>query len=222
MVKNGRIKHVYVELKEHMPFTMVGALLGMAFMLFFRNISQSQSHVLFAIFHPAHVVLSAMVTASLFKLHSRKTHFLIVLLIGYIGSVGIATVSDSVIPYMGERLLHIDVPSHEGSFHPHENQIHIHLGFIEEWYLVNPAAILGILIAWFFPHTKSPHAAHVLISTWASAAHILMNAQSEITPLLAAGMFLVLFVSVWIPCCFSDIVFPTLFVGSDAAEIHGR
>jgi hypothetical protein len=29
------------------------------------------------------------------------------------------------------------------------------------------------------------------------------------------GMFIVLFLAVWLPCCVSDIVFPLLFVGPD-------
>jgi len=242
MPQTGRIKHVYLELKEHMPFTMLGALLGIAFMLLFRNISQPRSHTLFLIFHPAHVVLSAMVTASLFKLHSRKTKFWIVLLVGYFGAVGIATLSDSIIPYLGEKFFMVKIPSHANlhtrsssqgesvpentphdfTHHHDHHEIEIHLGFIEDWYIVNPAAFLGILIAWFLPRTKFPHAAHILISTWASAAHILMNAQSPITPLLAAGMFLVLFFSVWLPCCLSDIVFPTLIADPDSQCCHSH
>jgi len=242
MPQPGRIKHVYLELKEHMPFTMLGALLGIAFMLVFKNISQTHSHTLFLIFHPAHVVLSAMVTASLFKLHSRKTSFWIVLIVGYIGSVGIATLSDSIIPYVGEKLFLVEIPSHadlhthssaneksvpDGTphslIHHHDHkEIEIHLGFIEDWYLVNPAALLGILIAWFLPRTKFPHAGHILISTWASAAHILMNTQSPITLPLAAGMFLVLFFSVWLPCCLSDIVFPTLIADPNSQCCHSH
>jgi len=84
----------------------------------------------------------------------------------------------------------------------------IHLGFIEEWYLVNPAAILGVLIALWRPRTKFPHAGHILISTWASSFHILMNTHRELSVLLLLGVFVVLFIAVWLPCCFSDIIFP--------------
>ena len=75
-----------------------------------------------------------------------------------------------------------DHEHHEGCGHAK-----LHLGFIEEWYLVFPAAILGVLLAYFFPHTKYPHAAHVLFSTWASSAHIMMNTHAEITALLLMG-----------------------------------
>ncbi len=247
----NRFKGVLKELKEHSPFTILGALLGIVFMFIFRNIGQAGSHTLFSIFHPAHVVLSAMITASLFRLHEHARSFLIVLVVGYIGAIGVATLSDSIMPFFGETILGVVVPTHghtheheAGKIDEHENHTHdaheheqhehhdhetadqaehtssksvrerLYLGFIEEWYLVNPAAILGVLIAYFLPMTKFPHAAHVLISTWASSAHILMNTETSFTGLMFIGFFIVLFISVWVPCCVSDIVFPMLLVKS--------
>jgi hypothetical protein len=88
----------------------------------------------------------------------------------------------------------------------------LHLGFIEEWWLVNPLAFLGIAIAYYNPATKFPHAGHVLLSTWASLFHIIMAVGETIDWLSYVVIFVFLFVSVWIPCCISDIVFPLLFV----------
>ncbi len=229
MSLKGKLKHVYIELKAHAPFTLFGALTGIAFMLLFRGISHQASYRLFYIFHPAHVLLSAMVTASLFRLHEKTRGFLIVFVIGYVGAVGVATLSDSIIPFLGEEVLGAAVPT-EGHVHTHElsseaenyesHKPHIHIGFIEEWYIVNPAALLGIFIAFFIPRTKLPHAFHVLISTWASSSHIMMNTHRPITAMLMLGIFIVLFISVWFPCCFSDIIFPTLFVRSDDKLAH--
>jgi len=130
-------------------------------------------------------------------------------------------------PYLGEKALGLHIPAHS-ELHRHEHEEHeaenhspeIHLGFIEEWYIVNPAAFLGIAIAWFLPKTKLPHASHVLISTWASSAHVLMTAQSQITITIAMSMLLILFLSVWLPCCISDIVFPLLLTGEPRTEHH--
>jgi len=218
-----KIKHILAELKGHSPFTIFGAILGILFMLIFRNLSGPAKHNLFTIFHPTHVVLSAIVTASMFKLHIQKKHVFMVLLIGYFGSIGIATLSDIIIPHIGAQLLNLDVPTHE-QMHQHSK---IHLAFIEQWYFVHPAAIAGILIAYFLPHTKFPHAGHILISTWASSAYLLMNAESQITTAVAIGMFVTLFIAVWLPCCISDIIFPLLFVKSDleiagSCPVHGR
>jgi hypothetical protein len=225
MLISSRLKRVLIELKAHSPFTLFGAFTGIMLMLLFRNISHQASYRLFYIFHPAHVVLSAMVTASLFRLHEKTKSFLIVLIIGYFGSIGTATLSDSILPFFGEDILGVAVPTeaavhshgHEaGSEQKHERELHI--GFIEEWYIVNPAAFLGVLIAYFLPRTKLPHAFHILISTWASAAHIMMNTNQPMTAVLVTGIFIVLFIAVWLPCCFSDIVFPMLLVKSDGEQ----
>lgn len=241
-----KMRHIGRELKAHSPFTIFGALTGIIFMLIFRSIGEVGAHTLFAIFHPLHVVLSAMVTAALFQLHRKAKNFILILVIGYLGSIGIATLSDSIIPYFGESILGAAIPSHAALHehehdheceHEHEHQAgltdqeehtgtgrpKLHLGFIEEWWLVNPAAVLGVLIAFFLPATKYPHALHVLVSTWASSSHMLMNTQADWNAGLLAGMFIALFVAVWLPCCVSDIIFPLLFVKSDGAHLghHG-
>jgi len=221
----GRLKQVGVELKAHSPFTLFGALTGIAMMLLFRNIGHQTSYRLFYIFHPAHVALSAMVTASLFRLHEKTKGFLVVLIVGYVGSIGTATLSDSILPYFGEDILGVVVPT-ESAVHSHTpdagtDEVHehkLHIGFIEEWQIVNPSALLGILIASFLPRTKLPHAFHILISTWASAAHIMMNTHQPMTAALIVGFFIVLFIAVWLPCCFSDIVFPMLLVKTEGEE----
>lgn len=243
-MSKGRINYIILELHRHAPFTLFGALMGVLFMLLFQRIDESArySYRLFYVFHPGHVILSGMVTAAMYKLHSKKPTLLIVLLIGYLGSVGIATLSDSVIPYAGEKLLglhgftthghedHGDVTEDneylenvlqdnehgksEKNTENEENHDHAgsHIGFIEEWYIVNPAALLGILIGYLWPRTKFPHAGHVLLSIWASLFHILMALGGSATIGQWAGIFVFLFVAVWLPCCVSDIVFPLLFV----------
>lgn len=188
------------ELKNHAPFTVFGAVTGIIIMIVFRNISSKTSYSIFYVLHPAHVVLSALVTASMYELHIKgKTKLWTLLFIGYLGSVGIATISDSLIPYLGEILLSL----------PNRG---VHLGFIEEWWLVNPLAIIGIAIAYFRPSTKFPHSGHVLLSTWASLFHILMALVQGINCISYIIIFIFLFLAVWLPCCISDIIFPLLFV----------
>jgi len=227
MSAKARLKQIAVELKAHSPFTLFGAATGILLMLLFRNIGHVASYRLFYIFHPAHVVLSAMVTASLFRLHKKTKGFLVVLIVGYVGAIGIATLSDSILPFFGEEILGAAIPS-EGHVHTHQSteeqvnhethEIHVHLGFIEEWYIVNPAAFLGILIAYFVPRTRLPHALHILISTWASSSHIMMNTHQPITAMLMLGFLIVLFIAVWFPCCFSDIIFPMLLVKAEGQQ----
>jgi hypothetical protein len=196
------VRLIFTELKEHSPFTILGALTGIFIMLLYSSFSipARLSYNIFYTLHPLHVLLSALVTASMYKLHSQgRSKLWILILIGYCGAVGIGTLSDCIIPYLGEVLL--DLPNRG-----------MHLGFIEEWWLVNPLAFLGIAIAYYNPATKFPHAGHVLLSTWASLFHIIMAVGETIGWLSYVVIFVFLFISVWIPCCISDIVFPLLFV----------
>jgi hypothetical protein len=212
------------ELKAHAPFTIAGALVGVAFMIIFRNIDTEHAEVMFGIFHPGHIFLSAMVTASVFTIHLKKKKFLLVLVVAYVGSIGVATLSDSIVPYIGSKIFTLSIPTHDhGQDEEHTEQCQgehddeLHLGFLEHWYVVHPAALIGILIGWFIPRSKCPHAAHVLLSTWASSAHILMNSNPAMTLPIIVEIFGILFIAVWLPCCISDIIFPLLFVDSDMA-----
>jgi hypothetical protein len=193
------LRTVQKELQAHAPFTAVGALSGILILALTVSI-QVQSKIfqdLFWSLHPIHVFLSALVTASVFRLRERSRLWLTII-IGYSGSVGIATLSDSMIPYLGEWLL--GLPGRE-----------THIGFIEKWWLVNPLGILGVVFALKWPNTKFPHAGHVFISTWASLFHMLMAIGNEIDLIIGFLIFIFLFLAVWIPCCTSDIVFPLLF-----------
>ncbi len=187
------------ELKAHVPFTLFGTLTGIAILALFvaADVPRWLSTRLFWSAHPLHVLLSAQVTTAMFTLHSRRSP-LSTLVIGYLGSVGVATVSDCVIPYVGEMFM--DLPNRG-----------IHLGFVEKWWLVNPLAVAGIALGCLWPRTKVAHAGHVLLSTWASLFHMTMAMGSAFGVFEYAATALFLFLAVWIPCCTSDIVFPLLF-----------
>jgi len=187
------------ELRIHAPFTAFGTVTGIVIMALVIHVRlpRETSSILFWTFHPLHVVLSALVTAGMYRLHSAGTLWR-TLVIGYVGAIGIATLSDSIIPYVGELILNL----------PNRG---IRLGFIEKWWLVNPLALAGIALAYVRPRTKFPHAAHVLLSTWASLFHVTMAMGSEISVATAILVAVFLFLAVWVPCCTSDIVFPLLF-----------
>jgi len=196
------LKRIGTELRHHVLFTALGAVSGIIVMVIIVAVKalpqvSEVSHTVFYVLHPLHVVLSAVVTTALYRKYGSQKIWAAVL-VGYIGSIGIATISDSLIPYLGETLLNL--PNRE-----------IHIGFIEEWQIVNPAALLGIAIGCWKPLTEMPHTGHVLISTWASLFHIIMALGATVSWVLFLIIFLFLFLAVWLPCCLSDIVFPMLF-----------
>ncbi len=210
------LRRIVRELRAHAPFTVFGAVTGVVIMMFFENLPFKVSYNTFYVLHPVHVLLSALVTASIYELHQcgrvsdkclkGRCNFWILLAIGYVGSVGIATVSDSLIPYLGEALLQLPRKA-------------VHLGFIEKWWLVNPLAVIGVVLAYFYrPATKFPHAGHVLLSTWASLFHIIMAMGGSLDLISYLIVFVFIFLAVLLPCCLSDIVFPILFVKNRPSE----
>jgi hypothetical protein len=200
------IKLIAKELKNHSPFTAFGALTGIVIMIvivfgsFLPKISPISQNI-FYVLHPTHVLLSAIVTTAIYMKYGKRKLWLAIL-IGYTGSIGIATLSDSIIPYLGEALL--DLPNRG-----------IHIGFIEKPLLTNPAALLGIFIGYQKWITKFPHYGHVLISTWASLFHVIMAIGETVGWIQIIVIFIFLFLAVWIPCCTSDIVYPLLFASKE-------
>ncbi len=201
------LKRIGIELGRHAPFTAAGAVSGIAIMVIvvFAHVSSGISETIFYVLHPAHVLFSAIVTTAMYKRYSAGKLWAAIL-IGYTGSIGIGTLSDAIIPYLGGELLRI--------------RIEFHVPFIEEWWLVNPPAFLGIAIGYLRPTTKLPHAAHVFLSTWASLFYFTAFGVANWLPLLPF-VFLFLFLAVWIPCCVSDIVYPHLFLGGEQ-HYHGE
>ena len=201
------LKLIAGELKEHAPFTALGAVSGILIMLIIvlANVIPRVSEAAFEILHPLHVVLSALVTTAMYRKYGHKKIWAAVL-IGYFGSIGIATLSDAILPYLGGALLGLDIEFHLPFI---ETEKIPYIG-IEIWILINAAALIGIIIGYLKPKTKIPHLGHVFLSTWASLFYFTAFSVARWLPLLHF-VFLFLFLAVWLPCCFSDIVFPLLF-----------
>ena len=197
-------KRIATELGRHIPFTAAGAATGIIIMVIvvLAKVPSNISEVAFYTLHPAHVLFSAIVTTAMYKRYGAGKLWAAIL-IGYTGSVGIATLSDAVIPYLEGMAISI--------------KMDLHLGFIEKWWLINPLAFLGIAIGYWKQITKFPHAVHILLSTWASLLYFTAFAVADWLHLLPF-VFLFLFLAVWIPCCFSDIVYPLLFFKADEHE----
>ena len=203
----GKLKLIAKELASHAPFTSLGAITGIVVMVIvvFSDAPREISNALFYTLHPFHVVLSAMATTAMYKLRGRGTIWLAII-IGYTGSIGIATLSDAVIPYLGGTLLHIPMEFHI----PFIETAKMPFIGIAKWQVVNAAAVLGIAIGYWKPITKFPHLGHVLLSTWASLFNFTAFGIANWIPLLPF-VFLFLFLAVWIPCCLSDIIYPLFF-----------
>jgi len=175
----------------------------------FAKVPYGVSYIAFYSLHPLHIILSALATTAMYRKYG-SVRIWAAILIGYIGSIGIATLSDAAIPYLGGTLLGVKMEFHIPFI---ETEIMPVIG-IAKWQLVNLAALAGIILGYLRPTTKIPHLGHVFLSTWASMFYFTAFGTAWRIPLLPF-IFLFLFLAVWIPCCTSDIVFPLLFGRKD-------
>jgi hypothetical protein len=193
------VKRIAHELREHIPFTALGALTGipiMALILLF-DVPYDTAETFFYTFHFAHIFLSAFVTTALY-LRYRKGKIWTAILIGWTGALVTCTASDVFLPYLGGTLLLAETE--------------LHIPFIEHPYTI-PLGLGGAAIGYWKQTTKVPHFGHVLLSTWASLFYILAFAHIAANWIaLLPVIVLILFLSVWLPCVGSDIVYPLLFV----------
>jgi hypothetical protein len=207
-------RRILNELKAHAPFTALGAVTGIIVMgiILITDLPASTSETIFYTLHPLHVVLSALVTTAMYRRYSQGRLWAAIL-IGYLGSVGIATLSDAIIPFVEGSTLSINIGFHLPFL---ETEAFPYLG-IPKWVVINAAAAIGIGIGYWKQFTKIPHSGHVLLSTWASLFYFTAFGTASWVPLLPL-IFVFLFLAVWLPCCMSDIVFPLLFVRKVASE----
>jgi len=203
-----RFRLIMGELGRHAPFTLLGAISGIIIMavIVFTGAPREISNALFYTLHPVHIILTALVTTAMYRLYGRGRLW-VAIIIGYTGSIGIATLSDVFIPYLGGWLLNVPMELHIPFI---ETEPMPFIG-ISKWIVVNTAAATGIAIAYLRPATRFPHMGHVLLSTWASLFNFTAFGIASWIPLLPF-IFIFLFLSVWLPCCVSDIIYPLLFV----------
>ena len=187
-------KEIIHELKHHIPFTLLATLIAVVASLFLFQINISKT--IFEILHPLHIVASAIVTSALF--YSYKKNFVYAVFVGVLGAIVVGSLSDVIFPYLGGLIF---------QFNPI-----FHFPLIEMPLIILGTAILGGLIGVATGLTKFPHFVHVFLSVFASLFYILAF-SSSIGWFYFILAFIVVFISVIIPCCLSDIIFPFLFLG---------
>jgi hypothetical protein len=209
--KDGKLRYIAIELAHHLPYSIFGvvsAIIVMGLVSVMAGLghdghghdhdSAARAFMdLFHVFHPAHVLISAVATTAMFWKHDNH-NIMKAVLVGFIGSVAICGVSDIIVPFAGGLIL-----GHE---------MHFHLCIVEEPGLVFPFAAVGVLSGLavtrsFDRSTEYSHGVHVFLSGMASLLFLIgfgftdwMHATGEV--------FLVTIIAVMFPCCLSDIVFP--------------
>ena len=201
----NKAKYILLELINHLPFSIFGVVVGiiMVGLLTFvtivsggESLLKNASSELFHVFHPIHVLLSAVATTAMYWKHERS--ILKAIIIGLLGSILICGLSDTIFPILGGIILGADM--------------HIHICFFEHYEIVLSFAIIGIVVGLIIGNTlKRPtqyaHLMHVFVSSTASILYLLAYGIENWVYSLG-GIFILTILAVMIPCCLSDIVFP--------------
>jgi len=167
------------------------------------------SGVLFHIFHPIHLLLSAMATTAMFYRH--ENHWLKAILVGTIGSLGVCGISDIFLPYVSGQLLSM-------------GKMHFHWCVIEHPQLIVPFTAVGVLSGLMAARTIHhstviSHSAHTLTSCAASLFYLISFGIADWYTADHLGLvFIIVILAVTIPCCLSDIVFPLLVVRGEGED----
>ncbi len=199
-------KTIFRELGHHLPYSVLSALVGILLVVALSALHATGiGQKLFHVFHPTHMLLSAAATTAMFWRHDRR--LLRAVCIGFVGSVGICSMSDYGLPYLGGIALGV--------------RLEAHFCFLEHPELAVPFAVLGIvcgLVATEFVKrsTVYSHSGHVAVSSIASTLFLVTFGMALDKTVMIGWVFLIVVVSVMVPCCISDIVFPLLFVKPEA------
>lgn len=193
----SKFKELIHELKHHAPFTAIATLMAVVVILFIQFVLiKNVSETAFEILHPAHVIFSGIVTAAIFYKYKKNAFQAIA--VGMMGAILIGTLSDVIIPFLGGKLLALDIK--------------LHLPIFEEPFIILGSALFGSVIGISTKITKMPHFMHVFLSVFASLFYLMaFSAGFSLVYFIAA--FFIVFISVVFTACLSDIIFPFFFLG---------
>ena len=162
------------------------------------------SHVTFHVFHPIHMLFSAVATTAMFWRYERK--LLKAVIVGLVGSLGVCSVSDVFMPFLSGMILGAKGMS-------------FHWCLVQHPMLILPFAVVGVAVGLIAADavrhsTYFSHSAHVAVSSAASIMYLVSFGLTNWAEQLGS-VFILMVLAVLIPCCFSDIIFPLLVACKD-------
>jgi len=207
------------ELINHMPYAIFSVALSMVLLGFttYFSVGQTNNHVvckgaavLFHVFHYMHLVFAA--TGSLLSYYHFATGALRGILVAVGSTITFCMLSDMIFPYLGGRLLGIDMK--------------FHVCFYHEFWSVAPFLIVGILNGFIISRYHKElqtsylffsHFTHILVSSLASAFFFVSHGFSNWYAYCGV-VFLFLIIAVVVPCSLSDVVVPMVVARSDKKD----
>jgi len=207
---------VLAEVTEHLPYTIASSAVGMTLvglLTGLAHLAQRQAMLtaiagdFFHLFHPLHLLFSAITTTAMFWRHDRR--FGRALLVGFFGTVIPCGLSDYYFPYLGGQLLN--------------TPMELHVCLFDHPLLIVPFIVGGMAAGFLAAErversTFFSHAAHVFVSSMASLLYLVSFGLTHWMSSIGL-VFVIVVLAVWIPCCLSDIVIP-LLSAAPAAHHH--
>jgi len=199
MIKDKtRSETVWRELKHHVPFTLsvsiiAGIVVGFLYLKGFLD-----SEIMFSLFevvHPAHVLFSATAASAIYMKYNKSLTRAI--LISSTGAIIIGTLSDVIFPWVAGKGLGLAT--------------NLHLPIFEEPFLIVSVAVFGAYFGKYSNTFLTSHSIHIFLSIFASLAYLLAF-SFNINFISMSLITIIVFLVVYVPCCFGDIVFPILFI----------
>ena len=189
------------EIMGHLPFTILGLIFGLVVVAvgsyWFHVILTEES---FHFTHFMHIFFSGAAAAALMTYYEASYGRSVI--IGMISSIILCSLSDTVIPYWGAQLMGKDPV--------------FHLCAIEHPLWVILVALVGtnVGLIWLkgFEHcSKWNHLFHIFVSSAASGIYLFSFSRSFAAHEVV-GVFIILFIAIFVPCLVSDVVVPLMAV----------
>ena len=190
------LKKFVREFEEHLPFAMFATFLAFLLVIVLNTFGISLERGMFEGVHFTHLFFSAAATSAVF--YRYRKNLIGGIFVGIIGAILIGSISDVLFPYLGAQVFRIPI-----SFH---------LPLLEETLFVLGVSLIGAGFGIFIKKSFFSHSAHVFLSVFASLFYI-RNYASLIGVFDWVFALLIVVLTVWLPCCLSDLGFPLLFVG---------
>lgn len=209
-----RHKHtLYDELICHLPYAIFSVAFGLTILSFFSTIIMfgnpdialviKSAKVLFHNFHFMHIVFAATGTMITFCRYSKNV--LLALVISIVTPAIFCMLSDTILPYIGGRMLGIPM------------QFHICL--LTKPLRVLPFLIVGVINGLVMSrhhnskqgmYSISSHAVHIFISSLASVFYLVSHGFTNWHAHIG-NVFIFIIIAVVVPCTLSDVVVPMVF-----------
>jgi len=198
---------VWDEIVCHLPYAIFSVAMAMIVLSFLTFIDTSMqvgkksiTYGLFHNFHYLHLLFAATGTMLTFRKYSKNV--VAALAVGFIVPAVFCTISDTVLPYIGGRMMNLDM--------------HFHWCFIKHLDVVLPFVLVGMLNGWVMSYHKSSR--QLFYSVGFHFSHIFISSMASILYLVSFGfthwyksmglVFIYIILVVLIPCTLSDIVVP--------------